>query len=488
MEAINNTSNASSFKNSFKWSVLIQLSFQIFGFAVSLILARILSPNDFGTVGIITIFLNITKKITDGGLSSSLIRSRKLNDRDFSTVFYFNLFSSVVLYCILYFAAPYIASFFKVSLLKNLIRVSGITMIIGALTTTQSVKLNKALNFKTQFKVLFPSLVISSIIAIVVSYSGYGIWSLVWKEIAFSSVAGILLYYHNRWLPSKVFDKGLFRKHFKYGYKLVITDLISTIFNDSYKAIIGKSFSISDLGYFTRAKSVEELPSQLIFNSVNRVLFPMLANVQDEDIKLKSVYRKTIMVVTFLVTPLLMLLFIMAEPLFSFLLTDKWLPAVPYFKILILGGMIAPFQPYLLNICRVKGRSDIVLKLSLLEYAFISLGMLSMIPYGISGLLWGLVISTFAKVLVAMYFAGKLINYTFKEQFFDLKDGFLLSFIGYLFLYIITTLTDINDLKPIVQVILISIFYYVFIGIICLLFRINSFTKLISIIRKNDSV
>lgn len=349
-----------SAKKSFQWSLLIQLSNQIFGFLITLILARLLSPADFGVIGILTIFISLSKKITDGGLAASLIRTKEVSERDFSTVFYFNLLVSLVLYLSLFLAAPFIAVFFKMELIEDLLRVFGITIVISAFTITQSVKLNKALNFKTQFKILLPSLIISAIVSIVAAYSGMGVWSLVIKEIIFAFVASIQLWFYSKWTPLFVFDKLAFKKHFGYGYKLVITDLISQFFNDSYKAIIGKSFSTAQLGYFTRAKSMEELPNQVVFNTINRVLFPMLSQVQDDADRLKKVYGQIIKLVTFLVTPLLMLFYLVAEPLFIFLLTDKWLPAVPYFKILILAGMIAPLQPYLLNICKVNIRDHIV--------------------------------------------------------------------------------------------------------------------------------
>lgn len=471
-------------KSNFKWSFLIQISFQLIGFLVTLILARLLSPADFGVIGILIIFISLSKKITDGGLAASLIRTKEVSERDFSTVFYFNLLVSLVLYLSLFLAAPFIAVFFKMELIEDLLRVFGITIVISAFTITQSVKLNKALNFKTQFKILLPSLIISAIVSIVAAYSGMGVWSLVIKEIIFAFVASIQLWFYSKWTPLFVFDKLAFKKHFGYGYKLVITDLISQFFNDSYKAIIGKSFSTAQLGYFTRAKSMEELPNQVVFNTVNRVLFPMLSQVQDDADRLKKLYGQIIKLVTFLVTPLLMLLYLVAEPLFVFLLTDKWLPAVPYFKILILAGMIAPLQPYLLNICKVKGRSDLVLKLSVVEYVFIALGMLAMIPFGMQGLLWGLVVATFAKLLVAMFFAGSLIGYSMKEQLIDLKEGFLLSGIGFL---LITTLNKIH-LLPVLEsfptLVLVTTIYYGFLLVISWLFRFESITLLQILVKR----
>ena len=474
----------SSAKKSIKWSLLIQLSNQIFGFIITLILARLLSPPDFGVIGILTIFISLSKKITDGGLAASLIRTKEVSERDFSTIFYFNLLASLLLYFSLFIAAPFIAFFFKIELIEDLLRVFGITIILSAFTITQSIKLNKALNFKAQFRILLPSLILSGICGIAAAYYGLGVWSLVIKEIVFALSASVQLWLYSQWKPLFVFDKDSFKTHFNFGYKLVVTDLISQFFNDSYKAIIGKNFSVAQLGFFTRAKSMEELPNQIIFNTINRVLFPMLSQVQDDHNRLKAVYSQIIKLVTFLVTPLLMLLYLVADPLFVFLLTDKWSPSVPYFKILIIAGMIAPLQPYLLNICKVKGRSDLVLKLSMIEYLFIFLSMLAIIPFGIIGLLWGLVAATLAKLVVAMFFAGRLIDYSIKNQLIDLKEGFLLSGIGYLLI----TMLDKSNLLPVVAplptLVLIATLYYSFLLLISWLFRFESITLIKLLVKR----
>lgn len=476
----------SSIKSSFKWSFIIQASFQIIGFLVSIILARILSPSDFGIIGILTIFINLSKNITDGGLASSLIRTKDPSEVDFSTVFYFNLVCSVFMYAILFITAPFVAVFFKLPLIENLLRVFGVTIILSAFTITQSVKLNKELNFKTQFKILLPSLLISAIAGISSAYYGMGVWSLVIKEVVFSLLASMQLWFYSRWKPLRVFNRNSFKNHFYYGYKLVITDLISQFFRDSNKAIIGKFFSPSQLGFFTRAQSMQDLPNQVIFNTINRVLFPMLSKIQDSDIRLRDLYRQVIKIISFLVTPFLTLLYLVAKPLFIFLLTEKWLPAVPYFKILIIAGMIAPLQPYLLNICKVKGRSDMVLRLSLVEYFFISLSMLAIIPFGIYGLLWGLVVATIGKLMVAMYFSGKLIHYSIKSQLLDLKEGFVLSVIGFLWISGLQKGHLLPDNSPLLSLIVTSTLYYILLILIAIFFKFEGVLNIILLFKKNE--
>jgi teichuronic acid exporter len=463
-----------SAKKSFHWSLLIQLSNQIFGFITTLVLARLLSPADFGVLGIMTIFINLAKKITDGGFAASLIRTKDIDEMDFAVVFYFNLGCSLFLYAVLFFTSPFIAHFFEVPLVEQLLKVYGLSIVISAFTITQSVRLNRALDFKTQFKILLPSLLISGLIGVVAALQGYGVWSLVIKELAFALFASLQLWYYSKWKPLFSFDRIIFKRHFNFGYKLVLTDLTSQLFKDSYHAIISKSFSLAQLGYFTRAKSMEELPNSIVFNTINRVLFPMLSEEQDNHIRLKEVYSQIIKVVTFIVTPFLMLLYLVAEPLFIFLLTDKWLSAVTYFKILIINGMISPLQPYLLNICKVKGRSDLVLKLSVVEYFFTVLSMLAIIPYGIEGLLWGLVFATSAKSIVAMIFAGRLIEYSLKEQFLDLKEGFLISGILFVLVQIINKFLPFEDYSSIYHLIAITILFYSMMLIVTYILRFES--------------
>lgn len=474
----------SAAKKSFKWSLLIQLSNQSLNFLLTIILARILSPADFGIIGLTTIFINIAKKVTDGGLASSLIRTEEVDDRDFSTVFYFNLVCSLFFYSLLFVSAPFIAKYFETPIIKDLVRVSGLAVIFSAFTITQSVKLNKELNFKKQFQIQLPSIAISSFVAITAAYYGMGVWSLVLRELVFILTAGIQLWFYSNWTPLLIFDKNSFKKHFGFGYKLVITDLISQVFNDSYKAIIGKTFSTSQLGFFTRAKSLEELPSSLVFNSINRVMFPILAQVQDDHQRLKNVYSEIIKAVTFLITPFLMLLYIIAEPLFNFLFTEKWLPAVPYFKILIIAGMIAPLQPYLLNICKVKGRSDLVLKLSVIEYILVGLSMLAMIPFGIYGLLWGIVVATIVKLLFAMYIAGNLIGYSVSEQMIDLREGFILSGIGFILTKILISTELLCGISSIGLIVALTSYYYLMVIFFSWLLGFNSITIVKSLFKR----
>lgn len=430
-------------KTSFSWSLLIQLSTQVLNFIVSVILARLLFPEDFGIIGIVAIFMNISKTLIDGGLASSLIRSKDVDDEDYSSVFIINLVSSLFLYALIFSLSPVIAEFFNQKSLVLLLRVYGLVILIGAFSIVQSVRLNRNMQFKTQFKLQIPSLFISAVISVWMARNGFGVWSLVFKEIIFALISSILLWHFSKWRPTMNLNGLKLRSHWRFGSKLLITEIFSSIFSDFYKVVLGKFFNLNQLGLFTRAKSLQELPTGIIFNAVNRVMFPLLSSIQDQENKLKSAYRQIISIVTYVVVPFLSLMAIVAEPLIVFLLTDKWIDALPFFQILVIAGIITPIQAYLLNICKVKGRSDLVLKIAFYEYVLIFLSIIPSFWLGIYWLLWSIVIVAVVKTVVTGLIAGKLINYSFREQLEDIFQPFLLSIlssiIALLFIYLVVS-------------------------------------------------
>jgi O-antigen/teichoic acid export membrane protein len=416
-------------KKGMLWSFLIQGGTQVINFIVTVLLARLLLPEQFGLIGMIAVFIAISRALLDGGFISSLIRTKDVDNVDYSTVFFVNLISSLILYGLLFITAPFIADFYEEKILINIIRVLGVVLIINAFSLVQSTKLNKALQFKTQFKLQLPSLLISALVSIWMAYNDYGVWSLVAKDLIYAMLATIQLWWYAKWIPSFVFDKDKFRYHFNFGYKLSLTQIINTSFNNLYNVIIGKYFSAAQLGYFTRARSLEQLPTGFFYNAFNRVFYPLLSQINDDDEQLKRVYSQLMRLVVFIVTPILVYLGVVAEPFFRWLLTEKWLPAVPYFQLLLISGIFFPIHQYNLNICKLKGRSDMVLKLSMLQNSLLLLGALSAIWYGIYGLLYSLIIINILITLSNAHFSGKLIDYNLKKQ---LKDIFPILFLNVL--------------------------------------------------------
>lgn len=460
-------SESSNFKNSAKsgmiWSFLIQGGTQIINFIITVVLARLLLPEQFGLIGMIAIFIAISRALIEGGFVSSLIRTKDADNLDYSTVFFVNLVMSFTLYGTLFFVAPYIAVFYGEEVLVNLIRVLGLVLIINAFSLVQSTKLNKALQFKTQFKLQLPSLIISATVSIWMAYNNYGVWSLVAKDIVFALLATIQLWWYSRWVPSFVFNKDKFIYHFNFGYKLSLTAIINNTFDNLYNVIIGKYFSAAQLGFFTRARSLEQLPSGFFYNAFNRVFYPLLAKVNDDDKQLKISYSKLMQIVVFVVTPILVYLGIIATPFFRWLLTEKWLPAVPFFQLLVISGVFYPIHKYNLNICNLKGRSDMVLKLSMFHNILLLAGAFSAIWFGIYGLLYSLIFVNILVTCINAFFSGNLINYGLKDQLGDLFPILSLNFILAAIFYIlqITVFEKFTDLWNLITVALLFFIAYV---------------------------
>lgn len=469
---------------SFIWSFSQQSTMMVINFIASVYFARMLMPSDFGFYAILLSINAIVNLFADGGLSVSLIRKKNVTEADYSSVMYLNLLISILLYLLIFFFSSKISVFFEASKdFQFMLKIYSIGILISALSIAQSVKLTKNLKFKEKAFIGSLGTIVSIFTGIIFINLGFGVWSLILKDLIFQLLVTLMLFYNSKWFPKFDIDTNLLRYHFNFSKYIFLSDIASRVFKDSYKFVIAKHLNLSVLGYFNRAMTMQELPTNAVFSSVNRVMFPLLSQVQDDDLRLKRMYRIIIKVVTFLVTPFLIFLYLIAEPLFSFLLTEKWLPAVPFFRILIFAGIIAPLQPYLLNICKVKGRSDLVLKLSIVEYIFISIGLLLIIPYGINGLLWSLVGANLAKLIIAMYFAGRLIKYTVWSQVQDLKDGFGVALVTFLTFFFVLPLDFFQGLTDISFLLLVGFLFTCEVLLIGYILKLKSFYLIIRILK-----
>ena len=471
-------------KSGMAWSFLIQGGNQVINFGVSIILARILMPSEFGLIGMIAIFIIISKEFVNGGFSASLIRAKDVDNGDYSTVFFINIISSVIMYGILFISAPYVAQFYSEPILTDLIRVLGIILLVSAFSFVQSTKLNKELDFKTQFKLQLPALILSAAISIWMALNGYGVWSLVVRDLSYASFATLQLWFYSNWKPSFIFDKNKLKSHFNFGYKLSLTQIINTLFDNLYKVIIGKFFSAAQLGFYTRAKSLVEMPSGFFISGFNRVAYPLLSTIGDDQNHLRSVYSRLMKMLVFVICPILIYLGIIAEPLIIWLLTEKWLPIVPYFQLLIISGLFYPIHKYNLNICKVKGRSDLVLKLSMLENFLLLIGAFSAIWFGIYGLLFSLVVVNIIVTIVNAFYSGRLINYGLLLQAKDLYPSFLIGcFAG--FLTFVLNNFVLLSLSDFMKIILSGIFYFIVYLSTSFLIKIQAISDIKSLITKN---
>src|SRR5690606_2641116 len=398
------------------WTFGQQISVQGINFVVQIVLARLLLPEAFGLIAMIQIFMAIGQTLMDGGMTSSLIRTKNPDQADYSTVFFINLFSSVIIYFVLFLIAPFIAAFFDQPLLTLILRVYTFSFIIQALVGVQTTRLTKAMNFKLQMYMQIPSTLIGGVSGVFLAYKGYGVWSLVWMQLITTTLFMLQHWFWTDWKPSLIFDKQKFIYHFNFGYKLTFSALLTALYTNSFTLVIAKMFSATQLGHFNQANTLRMFPVRNLTTALQKVTYPLFSSIQDDDQKLKAVFRKITLLVFFIIYPVMLSLILIAEPLFRFVLTEKWLPAVPYFQILCISAIVYPLSMYNLNIVLAKGRSDLHFKLEVIKKGGSVLFLLLVFPFGIWGVVYASAISMFIHALVNSFYSGRLINYPLTEQ------------------------------------------------------------------------
>ncbi len=466
------------------WSSMQLFGTQAIGFGVSLILARLLLPAEFGLIAMLGVFIGLGTTLINSGLTNSLIRTENLDDEDFSTVFFFNLAGSLIIYIIIFLAAPLIADFYDQELLTVIVRVYCITFIINAFSAIQNARLTKMLDFKTQMKVSVPSIIMGSIVGVFMAYNNYGVWSLVWSGIVQSLASTIQLWYYSKWRPLWIFNRQKFSYHFHYGVKLMFSGVLDTLFTNAYTIIIGKFFAPAQVGFYNRAETLQMLPVGNISSIITKVSFPLFSTIQNDDVRLKSAYKRIMQMVIFLVAPTLILMSVLAEPLFRILFTEKWLPAVPYFQILCFNGILYPIHSYNLQILNVKGRSDLFLKLEVIKKIIVVVIILVTFQFGIYGLLYGSVIASILAFFVNTYYSGKFLNYPAWEQTKDLLPIIFLSLlIGGLVYFFDQQLKTIflYDLSRLIFGVLLGVALF---AIAAYIFKMSSLKEIIDIIKR----
>ncbi len=424
-------------KISIIWALAQQFSTQIIGLLVTVIMARLIMPEEYGLMGLVYVYAAIATVLVEGGLTHSLIRTPNPDNEDFSSVFFANLIVSLVLYIILFFCAPFISEFYNQDILTSIIRVYSLTFLISSFSVVQNTILIKSLKFKTILLINLPSLFISSIVGVILAVIGYGVWSLVWSAIVKSFLLTVQFWYYSSWRPTFKINKLKLKYHFSFGFKIALMEIINSIYANIFQLFIGKYFSIAKVGYFTQANTLKQIPVSNIYGGINKVAFPLLAESSNDDAKMKEIYRKLLKIMIFVITPLMVYLYVFGEPILIFLFTERWLPALPFLKILCFSGMLHPLVVFNMNIFKVKGRSDMYLILGVINKFFITIGIVLSIKYGIELLLWSQVFSYFISFLLNSYYMGKLIEYNLFNQIIDLLPIFMISLItGLIMIYI----------------------------------------------------
>lgn len=442
-----------------KWSSLERFSSQGISFLINIIIARILSPSDYGIIGMISIFIAISSVFVAGGFGAALIRKQNRTDIDFSTVFYYNIVVSIFFYVLLFITAPFIAKFYNTPILSLIIRIVGLNVVIGALGAIQSTILNIAIDFKTQTKISVITLIITGTIGISMAYSGYGVWALVFQGLSAALISTGLLWVFVGWKPKWVFSYGSFKELFGFGSKLMLSGLLNAIYENIYQVVIGKKFTSADLGFFTRAKGLVQLPSSNITNIIQRVTFPVLSEMQNDTKKLTRNYHKLLKMSAFVIFPLMMLLCGISEPLVRILLTDKWLPAVPLVQVLCFSYMFYPIHAINLNLLEVKGRSGLFLRLEIIKKVLITVVLFASAPFGVLVMCYGTILTSILALIINTYYTGKLIQIGFLRQIKDILPILVISIITGIIAYLPTLLLEESYFQLGLGSILGSLFY-----------------------------
>ena len=406
------------------WSALENVTRLSVTFVVSIILARLLSPEEYGLIGILTIFIAIFNAIVDSGFTNALIRKQDATDIDYSTVFYTNLVLSVVLATVLFFCAKPISVFFERPELVSLTQVMSSVVIINALSLVQRVRTTKAIDFKTQTKITFISSIGSGVIGIAMAYMRYGVWALVGQQISNQLLTTLFFWFYNKWMPKLVFSWASFKEMWAFGSKLLASGLIDTAWKEVYQVVIGKCYSSATLGLFTRAKQFSDLCSANLTAVVQRVSYPVLSHIQDDRDRLKRAYQRVIRT-TMLPTFVLMLgMAACAEPMIYVMIGEQWLECVPMLQIICTYAMLYPLHSINLNMLQVQGRSDLFLKLEIIK-KIIGIGPILLgIFFNIYWMLAGTLIISLISYYLNAYYSGPFLNYGIKEQVKDILPSF----------------------------------------------------------------
>lgn len=449
--------------NGFGWTAFEGIFSQGVIFLVGIILARLLSPKDFGIIGIITVFIAISTSLVEGGFSDALIRKKNVDDRDFNTVFYTNLIISIWIYILIFLFSRKIAEFFEEDILEEILKYSGIIIIINALTIIQNTIIIIELNFKILSIVKIISSILSATVSVYMVYSDYGIWSMVALAILRPSITCVLLWLFNSWRPSFIFSKSSFKRLFDFGYKILLSKLINTIYTNIYYFLIGKFFSPVELGYYTRADQFQRPFSVNITQAIARISYPILATFQNDLKALKNVFRRFLRYSVLLNFTVIIMIAAMAKPIILLTIGDKWSQSIYYLQLLCIPGALYPLQILNINLLTSLGFSNLMLRLEIIKKIILIPLVVSTVFISIDAMLYGLIVFSFMEYIINSFYAKKLISYSFWEQLKDIAPFVLISGITFIIMLIISNI-NISLILMIILQLLFGLLTFLFIN------------------------
>lgn len=401
------------------WNFIEKILVKVASFAISVILARLLSPSDYGLMGMLAIFMSISSVFIEGGLAKALIQRQGCQDIDYSTAFVTNVFLSLVIYAVLFLTAPLIADFYEEPILIPLTRVLALTIILGSFNIVQRAKLMANVDFKSLAQINVMSILVTGAIGIYMAYEGYGVWALVGQSIGSTLFLIFIFPFYSKWKPSLRFSKESFSHLFGFGSKLMITGVYSVIFNNIATFCIGKVYKSEELGYYTRGSQFSDLISFTVNDVLGTVTFPVLSELQNDTDRMVAVYRKSLFVTAMIIFPVMVLCALLAYPLVLILLTEKWLPCVVLMQWLCLARMFTPLSALNMNILNAVGRSDLFMKLDFSKAPLTILILAITIPISVKAIVIGTFVDSFLCFFINAYLPGRMFGYGAWKQIKD---------------------------------------------------------------------
>jgi len=404
------------------WRFLERSGAQIVNFVVTIILARLLSPEHYGTIALVTVFITILQTFVDSGFGNALIQKKDADDLDFSSVFYFNMVSCSVLYLAMFFAAPFIADFYGVAELTAIVRVISLKLIVSGVKNVQQAYVSKHMMFKNFFYATSTGTVLAAIVGIAMAYMGYGVWALVAQQLINLTVGTAVLWFTVSWRPKLIFSFKRLKGLISYGWKLLAVSLINTMYNEGRQLVIGKVYTAADLAVYNKGRQFPDLFVNNVNTSIDSVLFPALSNEQDNKENVKAMTRRAIRISSYILSPFMVGLALVAEPLTVFLLTEKWIESARFMVVFCIAFLFRPLNTANLNAIKAIGRSDIFLKIDIIKIVVGIIALIIAVPHGTFAIAISFLVSSAIGVFINVSPNKKLLNYGYIEQIKDLLN------------------------------------------------------------------
>ena len=411
------------------WKFLERCGSQGVTFVVSIILARILDPAVYGTIALVTVFITILQVFVDSGFGNALIQKKNADDLDFSTVFFFNIGFSIVLYLVMFFVAPLIANFYETPELVPILRVLSVTILLSGTKNVQQAYISKKMQFKKFFVVTLSSTILSAVVGIALALMNYGVWALVFQTLSNAFVSVIILWVTVKWRPKLMFSFNRLKSLFSFGWKLLVSALIDTLYNDLRTLIIGKKYSSEDLAFYNKGKTFPNMITTNINATIDSVLLPTMSSAQDNKDEVKAMTRRAIKTSTYVIMPMMMGLAVCADAIVSILLTDKWLFCVPYMRLFCLSYAFYPIHTANLNAIKAMGKSGVFLKLEIIKKGIGLVLLLLSMNYGVMAMAYTMLITTFTSQIINSWPNKKLFNYSYLEQLKDMLPAIIITLV-----------------------------------------------------------